>query len=191
MQCSGLKCTQRIATKFCTCHDSYTVVMCAKFRCDRLSIFFELEHSKFWLNFEFGRNSVSGTGARFMLEPVVFSEVSNNTMTECHSWAIFMWNVSPLVSPNTVDQIWLVLTNFILYFDTFYLGIYPATNELIHFHKNLWSSWDSLDINVCYKGTGRSAATILNITSPTLHQCLITKQNYWHGYKNMQVLFKV
>ena len=38
-QCSGLKCTLLITTKFCTCHDSVTVVMCAKFRCDQCNIF--------------------------------------------------------------------------------------------------------------------------------------------------------
>ena len=36
--CSGLKCTLPITTEFCTRHDSVTVVTCAKFRCDRLSI---------------------------------------------------------------------------------------------------------------------------------------------------------
>ena len=39
LQCSGLKWTGSITTKFCTHHDSMTVVKCAKFRCDRLSIF--------------------------------------------------------------------------------------------------------------------------------------------------------
>ena len=38
-QCSGLKCTVPITTKFCTHHDSVTVVMCAKLRCDQLIIF--------------------------------------------------------------------------------------------------------------------------------------------------------
>ena len=38
-QCSGFKCALPITTKFCTCHDSVTVVTCAKFRCDWLSIF--------------------------------------------------------------------------------------------------------------------------------------------------------
>ena len=39
LQCSSLKCTLPTTTKFCTRHDSVTVVTCAKFRCDRLSIF--------------------------------------------------------------------------------------------------------------------------------------------------------
>ena len=39
LQCSGLKRTWSIRTKFCTRHGSVTLVMCAKFRCDRLSIF--------------------------------------------------------------------------------------------------------------------------------------------------------
>ena len=39
MQCSGLKYTPLVAMQFCTRHDSYTVVTCAKFHCDRLSIF--------------------------------------------------------------------------------------------------------------------------------------------------------
>ena len=39
LQCSGLKCTPPITTKFCTRHDSVTVVTHAKFCCDRLSIF--------------------------------------------------------------------------------------------------------------------------------------------------------
>ena len=38
-QCSDFKCALPITTKFCTCHDSVTVVTCAKFRCDWLSIF--------------------------------------------------------------------------------------------------------------------------------------------------------
>ena len=38
-QCSGFKCALLITTKFCTCHDSVTVVTCAKFRCDWWSIF--------------------------------------------------------------------------------------------------------------------------------------------------------
>ena len=37
-KCFGFKCTLPITTKFCTCQDSVTVVMCAKFRCDRFSI---------------------------------------------------------------------------------------------------------------------------------------------------------
>ena len=39
LQCSGFKCTLLITTKFCTRHDSVTVVTCAKFCCDQLSIF--------------------------------------------------------------------------------------------------------------------------------------------------------
>ena len=39
LQCSSLKCILPTTTKFCTRHDSVTVVTCAKFRCDRLSIF--------------------------------------------------------------------------------------------------------------------------------------------------------
>ena len=39
LQCSGLRCTQPITTKFCTCHDNVIVVTCAKFRCDQLSRF--------------------------------------------------------------------------------------------------------------------------------------------------------
>ena len=39
LQCSSLKCTLPTTTKFCTRHDSVTVVTCAKFRCDRLSMF--------------------------------------------------------------------------------------------------------------------------------------------------------
>ena len=36
---SGLKRTLPITTKFCTRHDSVTVVTCTKFRCDRLMVF--------------------------------------------------------------------------------------------------------------------------------------------------------
>ena len=39
LSCSGSKCTLPITTKFCTRHDSVTVVTCAKFRCDRLYMF--------------------------------------------------------------------------------------------------------------------------------------------------------
>ena len=38
LECPGLKCTPPITAKFCTHHDSVTVVTCAKFRCDQLSI---------------------------------------------------------------------------------------------------------------------------------------------------------
>ena len=38
LQPSGLKHALPITMKFCTRHNSYTVVMCAKFRCHRLSI---------------------------------------------------------------------------------------------------------------------------------------------------------
>ena len=62
LQCSGLKYPPPITTKFSTRHDSYTVVTCAKFHCDWLK-FSKLEHSKFWSNFKFDRNTVSGTGA--------------------------------------------------------------------------------------------------------------------------------
>ena len=39
LQCSKLKHTLPITTKLCTHHDSVTVVTCAKYHCDRLSIF--------------------------------------------------------------------------------------------------------------------------------------------------------
>ena len=39
LKCPGLKYTLPITTKFCTRHDSVTVVTCAKFRCDWLSLF--------------------------------------------------------------------------------------------------------------------------------------------------------
>ena len=39
LQCSHLIYTPRIKTKFCTCHDSYTVVTCTKFCCDPSSTF--------------------------------------------------------------------------------------------------------------------------------------------------------
>ena len=38
LQCSGLRYTLPITMKFCTCHDSVTVVTCAKFSCDRLNV---------------------------------------------------------------------------------------------------------------------------------------------------------
>ena len=61
MMCYGLKYTLTITTEFCTCHDSVTVVTCAKFRCDWVSMF-KLQHFIFWSNFKFERNTVSGTG---------------------------------------------------------------------------------------------------------------------------------
>ena len=39
LQCCSSKCHLPITTKFCTRHDSVTVVTCAKFHCDRLSMF--------------------------------------------------------------------------------------------------------------------------------------------------------
>ena len=38
LECSGSKYIQPITTKFCTSHDSVTVVMCAKFHCDRQNV---------------------------------------------------------------------------------------------------------------------------------------------------------
>ena len=55
LQSSGLRYTQLITTKFCTCHDSVAVIGC---------VYFKLEHSKFWSKFEFDRHIVSGTGVR-------------------------------------------------------------------------------------------------------------------------------
>ena len=39
LECSGLKCALPITTKFCTGHDSYTVVTGARFHYNQLSIF--------------------------------------------------------------------------------------------------------------------------------------------------------
>ena len=58
---SSVKYTRPITTIFCTRHDSVTVVTCAKYRCDRSSIF---ETRAFWIFIEFDRNMLSGTGAR-------------------------------------------------------------------------------------------------------------------------------
>ena len=46
----GVKYTRPITTIFCTRHDSVTVVTCAKYRCDRSSIF---ETRAFWIFIEF------------------------------------------------------------------------------------------------------------------------------------------
>ena len=47
---SSVKYTRLIITIFCTRHDSATVVTCAKYRCDRSSIF---ENEAFWIFIEF------------------------------------------------------------------------------------------------------------------------------------------
>ena len=47
---SSIKYTRPITTIFCTRHDSVTVVTCAKYRCDRSSIF---ETRAFWIFIEF------------------------------------------------------------------------------------------------------------------------------------------
>ena len=47
---SSVKYTRPITTIFCTRHDSATVVTCAKYRCDRSSIF---ETRAFWIFIEF------------------------------------------------------------------------------------------------------------------------------------------
>ena len=47
---SGVKYTLPITTIFCTRHDSVTVVMCAKYRCDRSNMF---ETRAFWIFIEF------------------------------------------------------------------------------------------------------------------------------------------
>ena len=62
LECFSLKYDQPITAKFCTRHDSYTVVTCVKFRVISW-VHFKPEYWKFWLNFEFDRNIVSGTGA--------------------------------------------------------------------------------------------------------------------------------
>ena len=55
--------TWPFTTIFCTRHDSVTVVTCAKYRCDRSSIF---ETIAFWIFIEFRirSNMLRGTGAR-------------------------------------------------------------------------------------------------------------------------------
>ena len=55
----GLKCTLPIASKFCTCHNNVAVVTCAKFHCDRLSVF---QTRALQILIEFNQNIVSGTG---------------------------------------------------------------------------------------------------------------------------------
>ena len=47
---SSAKYTRPITKIFCTCHDSVTVVTCAKYRCDRSSIF---KTRAFWIFIEF------------------------------------------------------------------------------------------------------------------------------------------
>ena len=47
---SSVKYTRPITTIFCTRHDSVTVVTCAKYRCDRSSIF---QTRAFWIFIEF------------------------------------------------------------------------------------------------------------------------------------------
>ena len=47
---SSVKYTRPITTIFCTRHDSVTVVTCAKYRCDRSSIF---DTRAFWIFIEF------------------------------------------------------------------------------------------------------------------------------------------
>ena len=65
LECSGLKYVQPITAKFCTHHDSDTVVTCAKQNFVVIGrIFYEQKHYKFPFHFEVNRNIVSGTGAR-------------------------------------------------------------------------------------------------------------------------------
>ena len=59
LECSSLKFAQLITKKFSTCHDSYTVVMCAEFHSDRYSAF-EARARQIMVEF---RNIISGTGA--------------------------------------------------------------------------------------------------------------------------------
>ena len=63
LECSCLKCAAPITTKFCIRHVSYTLMTCAKLRCDRQSIFYARAR-QIWSNFENDRNIVSGTAAR-------------------------------------------------------------------------------------------------------------------------------
>ena len=62
LQCSGLKHTPPITTKCCTRHDSVTVVTYTKCRCDRLNMIWTRTFQIF-IELEFDRNIVSGTGA--------------------------------------------------------------------------------------------------------------------------------
>ena len=64
LQCSSLKCTLPIKTKFCTRHDSWRAQNFTLIG----SVYYKLEHSKFWSNFEFDQNIVNGTGARFWFQ---------------------------------------------------------------------------------------------------------------------------
>ena len=61
--CSGLKRAQPITITFCTCQDSVTVVMWAKFHCDWPNIYYKQEHCKISLNYKFDRNIISGMSA--------------------------------------------------------------------------------------------------------------------------------
>ena len=62
-RCS-LKHAQSITMKFCICLDSHNVVMCAKLFVVIGILGIQPEHFKYWSNFKFNRNIVSGTGAR-------------------------------------------------------------------------------------------------------------------------------
>ena len=59
LECSSLKHVQLITMTFCTCHDNYVCKISLIGR-----VHFKPEHIKFWSNFKFDRNIVSGTGAR-------------------------------------------------------------------------------------------------------------------------------
>ena len=61
--CSSLKKALPITTKLCTCHDSVTVVTCAKYHCDRLRTF-QIRALQILIEFRIRSNTVGGTGAR-------------------------------------------------------------------------------------------------------------------------------
>ena len=84
LQCSGLKCTQPITSKFCTGHDSNFAVICY--------VYFKLEHSKFWSNFKFDRNIVGGTGAWTASGGLVtcLYKVSNSYILAAAEWLLWL-----------------------------------------------------------------------------------------------------
>ena len=117
---SSLKHAKPITTKFCTRHDSLTVVTCAKFRRDWLRAF-QTKQCKFCSNFKFDRNIVSGTGTRAQTHNLVVSDPNwhcyhrNRDRVSIPLFSIFSrimhyyihnWQVSPQLSNmNAIKQI--------------------------------------------------------------------------------------
>ena len=81
--------------KFCTCHNSHTVVMCAKFRCDQLSTF-QARALQILIKFQIqlkchlwdGGQVMSKHGIDIILEYFRFIAMKNSWIDNSYPWIL-------------------------------------------------------------------------------------------------------